>query len=154
MIKTYDPKLPQRSASHPSSNGARFAPMYAGDLARTVPRLNAKWNCKQTTQLLNSYTASPCAVVCDSKDRPVGLIARDRFFLQITSGDWLTMSTMPITRLMNEPVTVDAACTITQLKEQLMRLPMRLKQRFIVVTKEGQYSGVIVLDDRLCPVVS
>lgn len=152
MIKSYEPKLPQRHAVRSPFDGTHGSPMYAGDLARPVPRLNARWNCKQTTQLLNSYTASPCAVVCDAKDRPIGLIVRDRFFLQVTSGDWLTMNNLPITRLMNEPVIVDAQCTLTQLKEQLMRLPMRPKQRYVVVSSEGQLSGVIVFDERLCPI--
>ncbi|PWV99716.1 hypothetical protein DFQ01_11390 [Paenibacillus cellulosilyticus] len=152
MMKSLVSKFLQRSVVHPSSNGARGLQMSAGDLARPVPRLTTKWTCKQTTQLLNSYTTSPCAVVCDTKDRPVGLIVRDRYFLQITTGDWHTMNTMPITKLMNEPLIIDAACTLTQLKEQLMRMPMRLKQRYVIVTKDGQLSGVIVLDDRLCPV--
>ncbi|MBD3919607.1 hypothetical protein H8B09_12655 [Paenibacillus sp. PR3] len=152
MIKSYEPKFPQRPAFRSTYDGTHGAPMYAGELARPVPRLNAHWNCKQTTQLLNSYSASPCAVVCDAKERPIGLIMRDRFFLQLTSGDWLTMNNMPITRLMNEPVIVDVQCTLTQIKEQLIRLPMRPKQRYVVVTNEGKLSGVIVLDERLCPV--
>ena len=77
---------------------------------------------------------------------------RDRFFLQLTSGDWLTMNDMPIIRLMNEPVIADAQCTLTQLKEQLIRLPMRPKQRYVVVTNEGKLCGVIIFDERLCPI--
>ncbi|GMK39681.1 hypothetical protein PCCS19_27350 [Paenibacillus sp. CCS19] len=153
MIKSFEPKLPQRRSNRPSSNASHGAHMYAGDLARPVPRLNERWNCKQTTQLLNSYAASPCAVVCDAKDRPIGLIMRDRFFLQITSGDWHTMNELPITRLMNEPFIVDAQCTLAQLKEQLIRLPMRPKHRYVVVTSAGQSNGVIVFDERLCPIV-
>lgn len=153
MIKSYDPKLSQRPSGRPSSDALRGAPVLAGDLARPAPRLNVRWNCKQTTQLLNSYTTSPCAVVCDANGRPVGLVARDRFFLQLTSGDWQTMNNLPVTRLMNEPVIVDEQCTLTQLKELLVRLPMRPKHRYVAVTSAEQLRGVIVFDERLDPII-
>ena len=82
------------------------------------------------------------AVVQDG--RPVGLVARDRFFLKMADRHGRALfSKRPVTFLMvKEPLTVETSTPITELNTLIVRdRPSALMEGFIV-TRNGEYAGV------------
>jgi len=82
------------------------------------------------------------AVVQDG--RPIGLVARDRFFLKMADRHGRALfSKRPITFLMiKEPLVVETSTPITELNALIVRdRPSALMEGFIV-TRNGEYAGV------------
>jgi len=82
------------------------------------------------------------AVVQDG--RPIGLVARDRFFLKMADRHGRALfSKRPVTFLMiKEPLTVETSTPISELNALIVRdRPSALMEGFIV-TRNGEYAGV------------
>ncbi|ANY67003.1 hypothetical protein BBD42_11375 [Paenibacillus sp. BIHB 4019] len=127
---------------------------YASDAAAPtfVPQLNTSQTCYEALQLLRSYPEAPCAVVCNSLAEPVGLVMRDRFFLQLSSS-FLGYYQTDITKLMNTrflSIVAPSADTglspdtISSMKNKAIDLHPELRSDCIVITNEqGQFVGII-----------
>lgn len=127
---------------------------YATDAAAAsfVPQLNKGQTCYEALQLFRSYPEAPCAVVCNSLTEPIGLIMRDRFFLQLSSS-FLGYYQADITKLMNTRFhSIIASSTDTSfnpgsspsLKNKAADRHADLCSDCIVITNEqGQFAGII-----------
>ncbi|MGG4144901.1 hypothetical protein ABEW34_17430 [Paenibacillus algorifonticola] len=117
-----------------------------------VPQLNTSQSCYEALQLFRSYPEAPCAVVCNSLTVPVGLVMRDRFFLQLSSS-FLGYYQTDITKLMNTRFLSTVASStdtnfnlgsISSLKNKAADRQAELCSDCIVITNEqGQFVGII-----------
>ncbi|KQO11038.1 hypothetical protein [Paenibacillus sp. Leaf72] len=125
---------------------------YTSASSSFVPQVSTSQSCYEALQLFRSYPEAPCAVVCNSLAEPVGLVMRDRFFLQLSSS-FLGYYQTDITKLMNTRFLSTVASStdtdfnlgsISSLKNKAIDRHPELRSDCIVITNEqGQFAGII-----------
>lgn len=116
---------------------------------RDTPRVRSTQTCKETISILHQYPESPCIVVCDKSDQPIGLVMCNRFYLQMTGKLGIDSFYMaPIVKLMNrKPMIVDINSSIDSLRSAVARRTEDVHNDCIIVTQQGKLTGIInVLD--------
>ncbi len=117
----------------------------AGSSSVAVPILRQTDTCGETQKLLLRHPGAFCAVVCDSRRRPVGLVMSDDFFIQMNAEfDPEHLYELPISRLMSlHPLTVDAGMPIVRALELAAARSSRTRTDAVVVTKDGALFGAL-----------
>ncbi|WP_037287576.1 hypothetical protein [Saccharibacillus sacchari] len=102
--------------------------------------------CGETQRLLLEQPQAACIVVCDRKQRPVGLVMSDAFYIQMNAEyEPEHLYELPISRLMNlHPLKVDFATPPGIVRERAESRPSRTRKDAIVVTREGEFFGVVL----------
>lgn len=121
-------------------------------VASFVPQLATGQTCYEALQLFRSYPEAPCIVVSNSLAEPVGLVMRDRFYLQLTSR-FIAYYQTDIAKLMNTSflsIVVSSTSTPTNLdmisclKNKAANRPAELRGDCIVMTnKQGELAGIL-----------
>lgn len=119
------------------------------DFVRQAPTVNLTQNCKEVLDTLLTNPEERCIAVVDDKNRPVGLIMCDRFFLRLTGLYNLDMLLRePVSRFMNRsPLYADVTRAPEELLAAAAARPGPMKSDCIVVTDGGSYTGVIHVSD-------
>ncbi|MNI44446.1 hypothetical protein D3C73_988220 [compost metagenome] len=114
-----------------------------------APKVRNTTSCRDTTRVMFSYPESPCIVVCDKRDVPVGLIMCDKFYLTICSRSGMDhYYHSPITKLMNRtPDVMDINDSLKQAAAVVAQRPNGMRNDSIIITNNGQYAGVIRTSD-------
>lgn len=117
----------------------------AGSKSAVVPILKRTDTCGETQRLLLKHPEAYCAVVCDDRERPVGLVMSDAFFIQMNAEfDPEHLYDLPISRLMSlHPLTVDVATLIARVLELAAARSSRTRADAVIVTKEDAVIGVL-----------
>ncbi len=117
----------------------------AGSNSIAVPILRPTDTCGETQQLLLQHPGATCAVVCDDRRRPVGLVMSDAFFIQMNAEfDPEHLYELPISRLMSlHPLTVDAYMPIIRALELAAARSSRTRKDAVIVTQGGALLGVL-----------
>ncbi|OWR28867.1 hypothetical protein CDO73_16760 [Saccharibacillus sp. O23] len=120
----------------------------AGSKSVAVPILSQTDTCGETQRLLLRHPEAACAVVCDDRGRPVGLVMSDAFFIQMNAEfDPEHLYELPISRLMGlHPLTVDAGMPIARVLELAAARSSRTRRDAVIVTKDGALSGAWILE--------
>lgn len=102
--------------------------------------------CAETQRLLLEQPRAACIVVCDRKQRPVGLVMSDAFYIQMNAEyEPEHLYELPISRLMNlHPLKVDFATPPGIVRERAESRPSRTRTDAIVVTQGGEFFGVVL----------
>lgn len=117
----------------------------AGSKSVAVPILRQTDTCGETQRLLLRYPGAFCAVVCDDRRRPVGLVMSDDFFIQMNAEfDPEHLYELPISRLMSRhPLTVEAELPIARAFELAAARSSRNRTDAVIVTQDGSLFGVL-----------
>ncbi|MBA9084469.1 putative transcriptional regulator [Fontibacillus solani] len=110
-----------------------------------APKVCNTASCRDTIRVMFSYPESPCIVVCDKRDVPVGLVMSDKFYLTMCSRSGMDhYYNAPITKLMNRtPVTLDIHDSLHQITSSVNQRPIGMRNDSIIITSCGQYVGII-----------
>ncbi|OWA37770.1 hypothetical protein B9G55_06940 [Saccharibacillus sp. O16] len=117
----------------------------AGSKCVAVPILRQTDTCGETQRLLLRHPEAACAVVCDDRGRPAGLVMSDAFLIQMNAEfDPEHLYELPISRLMGlHPLTVDAGMPIDRVLELAAARSSRTRTDAVIVTQGGVLIGVL-----------
>ncbi|NGZ77762.1 CBS domain-containing protein [Saccharibacillus alkalitolerans] len=121
----------------------------AGLLAVPAPVLPDTATCGETLRLLSKRQHEACVVICDAKQRPVGLVMSDAFYIQMNAEyEPEHLYDLPVSRLMSlHPMTVDFGASVGFVRELAALRPSRTRKEAIVVTRGGTFFGVVRSED-------
>ncbi|GGO06124.1 hypothetical protein [Saccharibacillus kuerlensis] len=116
-----------------------------GMLAAPAPVLSDTATCGETLRLLSERQQEACIVICDAKQRSVGLVMSDAFYIQMNAEyEAEHLYELPVSRLMSlYPLTVDFETSVRVVREWSEARPARTRQEAIIVTREGRFFGVV-----------
>lgn len=119
-------------------------------LIQSAPTVYSQTSCKNTLRVMFSYPESPCIVVVDKREHPVGLIVCERFYLTICSRSGLDhYYNAPISTLMNhKPLIMDIQQSSRFVAQAISERPPSMHNDSIIITShDGLYAGVISPSD-------
>ncbi|MEJ8307149.1 hypothetical protein [Saccharibacillus sacchari] len=102
--------------------------------------------CGEAQRLLLEQPQAACIVVCDRKQRPIGLVMSDAFYIQMNAEyEPEHLYELPISRLMNlHPLQVDFATPPGIVRERAESRPSRTRKDAIVVTRSDEFFGIVL----------
>ncbi|GGH33179.1 CBS domain-containing protein [Paenibacillus segetis] len=147
MVTTLLAELPARSKPfYCHSNDSKSL---IGEGIQSAPSISLSLTCRETIRVMFSYPESPCIVVCDKKNHPVGLIMCERFYLRICSRAGMdSFYNDPISKLMTHNfLSADINDSLTQIKAAAYNRPPGMRNDCIVVTDNGKFVGIVQTSD-------
>lgn len=120
-----------------------------GLLAVQAPVLPASATCGETQALLLQRPQEACVVICDSRQKPSGLLMSESFYIQMNAEyEPEHLYDQQIGRIMNlDPLVVDFGTPITSVREQANSRPSRTRKDTIIVTHENRFFGVVQVEN-------
>ncbi|BCG61309.1 hypothetical protein [Paenibacillus sp. URB8-2] len=121
------------------------------EIMRPVPVVLDHHTCRQTLRTMFEHPESKCLVLCNTAEKPVGLLMSEKFYLVATGRLGTdTFYREPAMKLAHKhPLIVDIACEPhTVLAMALDRNPIH-RNDSIIVTDCGKLAGVLYVSDLL-----
>ena len=114
-------------------------------IIQSAPTISLSQTCRETIRVMFSYPESPCIVVCDEKEHPVGLIMCDRFYLRICSRvDMDSFYNDSISKMMTHHfLSADINDSFTQITAAVYNRPQGMRNDSVIVTDNGKFVGII-----------
>lgn len=147
MVTTLLADLPERPTTfYRHTNNSK--PLIK-EVLQSAPTISLSQTCRETIRMMFSNPESPCIVVCDKKNQPVGLIMCERFYLRICSHAGMdSFYNDSISKLMTRNfLSVDINDSFTQIKAAAYNRPPGMRNDCIVVTDNGKFEGIVQTSD-------
>ncbi|WP_336787995.1 methyl-accepting chemotaxis protein [Paenibacillus sp. MMO-177] len=124
------------------------------EFIRKAPIIAASSSCKDTIALFKQYPDSECVVIAGvemDKDKPVGLMMRNQFFMRLSQRFGVDLYyEKPISELMDQsPLIVDQAYSPQQLIDNALKRDDSVLYNCVIVTKDERIIGILTVSDLL-----
>lgn len=121
------------------------------DFLRQAPTVTAEQTCRETIAVFKKHPETECVVVIGDHRTPVGLMMRNRFFLQLGhrfSAD--LFDDKPITKLMDaNPLLVNVDYAPQQLIDSALSRHDSVLYDCVIVTLDDRLAGILTVSDML-----
>ncbi|MFC4779628.1 methyl-accepting chemotaxis protein [Paenibacillus sp. GCM10023252] len=121
------------------------------DYIREAPRAYDAQTSRETIVLFKQQPDCECVVVCNKEGKPVGLLMRNRFFMNLSQRFGVELYyEKAVSKLMDQsPLIIDCDYSSQQLIDSALSRPEATLYDCVIVTESGRLAGVLTISDLL-----
>lgn len=122
---------------------------HLSEVLQFAPTIRSSQTCRETIRVMFSYPDSPCIVVCDKNEQPIGLVMCERFYLRICSRIGRdSFYNDPISKLMSHHfLSADINDSFAKIATAANNRPSGMRIDCVILTNNGRFTGIVQASD-------